>query len=276
MKKRAQTPNREPSREISEIPAEVAENLGSYVYLYIDPRNGQIKYVGKGKDSRATAHLAYDGKSEKEKTKWIKELDSAGLSPQIDILSRELTEEQAFLVERSVIDALGVESLTNAVRGQGTEQGRESLREIIIREAAKKADIQHPVILFQLNKSFHKNMSEEEIYEATRGIWRIGAKGRDTHRYKYAFGVFKWIVRGVFSIDIWHKGLSTKYKFRPNLHLDEKNKLRWEFTSAGKPPQKILKMYLHKSVRKYCNAQSPFSYAEPTRAQHPKAKPQAL
>ena len=42
MKKRIYAPN-------LKIPAEVAENLGFYVYLYIDPRNGQIKYVGKGR-----------------------------------------------------------------------------------------------------------------------------------------------------------------------------------------------------------------------------------
>ena len=217
--------------------------------------------------------MAYDGKSEKEKTKWIKELDDAGLSPQIDILSRELTEEQAFLVERSVIDALGVESLTNAVRGQGTEQGRESLREIIIREAAEEVDIQHPALLFRLNKSFRKNMREEEIYEITRGFWVIGAERRQ--KAQYAFGVFEGIVRGVFSIYAWHKGLSTEYKFRPDKKDKkdklrwEKNKLRWEFTSnkgnTPQAPQEILDRYLHKSVRKHFKKgmQSPVVFVEP-------------
>ena len=285
MKKRVHTPNRESSMEISEIPAEVAENLGFYVYLYIDPRNGQIKYVGKGTGRRATAHLnallkrcrelgkgagkgvvehLADNRKVSEKTKWIEELNDAGLSPRIDILSRRLKKKQAFIVERSVIDVLGIPPLTNKVRGHGTEQGRESLREIITWESAEETDIQHPVLLFRLNKSFHKNMSEEEIYEATRGFWRIGTERRQ--KAQYAFGVFKGIVRGVFSIYDWHKGLSTEYKFRPDIPFDEKNKRQWEFTSnKGNTPQEIIDMYLHKSVRKHFKKgdQSSFRLVEP-------------
>lgn len=33
----------------SHLPPGVAENLGYYVYLYIDPRTGEPFYVGKGK-----------------------------------------------------------------------------------------------------------------------------------------------------------------------------------------------------------------------------------
>lgn len=41
-----------------EIRPEVAHRLGYYVYLYIDPRDGQPFYVGKGQGERALSHLS--------------------------------------------------------------------------------------------------------------------------------------------------------------------------------------------------------------------------
>ena len=55
-----------------EIPPEVADALGHYVYLYVDPRNEKIMYVGKGVGERATAHL-WD-ESESQKVRWLREL----------------------------------------------------------------------------------------------------------------------------------------------------------------------------------------------------------
>ena len=40
------------------ITPEVAKILKSYVYVYIDPRNGEPFYIGKGKDNRAFTHLS--------------------------------------------------------------------------------------------------------------------------------------------------------------------------------------------------------------------------
>jgi hypothetical protein len=40
-----------------EITPEVTKILKSYVYVYIDPRNGKPFYIGKGKGNRLFAHL---------------------------------------------------------------------------------------------------------------------------------------------------------------------------------------------------------------------------
>ena len=40
------------------IPPEVADRLGYYVYLYIDPRSDRPFYVGKGQGRRILAHLS--------------------------------------------------------------------------------------------------------------------------------------------------------------------------------------------------------------------------
>ena len=237
-----------------DIPEEVADKLGYYVYLYVDPRDRQIKYVGKGVGHRAIQHREGGGK----KGKWLKDLQAAGKEPQIDILARNLTEAEALLVERCVIDAIGIPPLTNAVRGHDVEQGREPLNEIIIREQARPAEIRHRVILFRLNKYFKLGMTDGEIYEGTRGVWKIG-KCR-AEKAEYAFGVVNGIVRGVYTVDEWFPGGTKPYCFRPPEETDHPE--RWEF--VGEPaPQRILDLYLHKSVRDYLpeqGGQSPFVY----------------
>ena len=35
-----------PVNPVCRIPPEVAEHLGFYVYLYVDPRDGKVFYVG--------------------------------------------------------------------------------------------------------------------------------------------------------------------------------------------------------------------------------------
>jgi hypothetical protein len=39
------------------IADEVAATLQSYIYLYTDPRDNQVFYIGKGRGSRLFAHL---------------------------------------------------------------------------------------------------------------------------------------------------------------------------------------------------------------------------
>lgn len=49
----------------TKFPASVSKKLGSYVYLYIDPRDGVPFYVGKGTGNRCFAHLSAAGDSAK-------------------------------------------------------------------------------------------------------------------------------------------------------------------------------------------------------------------
>ena len=76
-----------------------------YVYVYIDPRNYEEFYYGKGKGSRKIAHL--DDKSDSAKTQRISKIKSAGLSPIIRVIARDLTEDQAYLIEKTLLWKLG-------------------------------------------------------------------------------------------------------------------------------------------------------------------------
>lgn len=72
-----------------------------YVYAYIDPRNMRPFYVGKGKGLRKFAHLADD--SSGDKTKKIEDIRNDGEEPIIRVLANGCTEEQALLIESTLI-----------------------------------------------------------------------------------------------------------------------------------------------------------------------------
>jgi uncharacterized protein len=72
-----------------------------YVYVYIDPRNFESFYYGKGRGSRQFSHLL-DTK-ECDKTVRINEIRKQGEEPIIRVVAKGLTEEQALLVEKTLI-----------------------------------------------------------------------------------------------------------------------------------------------------------------------------
>lgn len=237
------------------IPPEVAEKLGWYVYLYVDPRNGQVFYVGKGKAQRVLAHLSAEAESEKVRT--IVSLRSAGLEPRLEVLTHGLADEEtAFRVEAAVIDALGLERLTNEVRGwRSVETGRLPVEELIAYYGAKPVEVVDPSLLIRINQLFRHGMLAEELYEATRGVWKVGAR-RESARY--ALAVFEGVVREVYEIEQWHPAGSTPYRFREL--MDRKG--RWEFTGrvADDP---VRSRYKGKSVAACFKKglRSPFVYA---------------
>ena len=92
-----------------------------YVYVYIDPRNFEEFYFGKGKGNRKEAHLTDSNDS--EKTRRIKAIKKAGLAPVIKVIAKDLTEREAFLIEKTLIWKLG-KTLTNKSSGRFAEKFR--------------------------------------------------------------------------------------------------------------------------------------------------------
>jgi hypothetical protein len=92
-----------------------------YVYVYIDPRNFEEFYYGKGKDNRKEAHLSED--TDSEKATRIKTIQKAGLTPIVKVIAKDLTERDAFLIETTLIWKLG-RTLSNKSSGHFSDKFR--------------------------------------------------------------------------------------------------------------------------------------------------------
>lgn len=229
-----------------EILPEVAERLGYYVYLYVDPRTGKPFYVGKGRGSRALAHLMSSA-GESRKAQILTELERERKQPRIEILAHALpSEETALRIEAAIIDLLGLDQLANLVSGwQSIQLGRISVEELTFYYAAKPIDIGDPVLLIRIKRLYRHDMPPEDLYDATRGIWSISPRRAGA---RYALAVFEGVVREVYEIEAWHPGGTTTAQsavHRPPFPSD-----RWEFTGrlASEP---VRSRYRGGSVRKY-------------------------
>lgn len=95
--------------------------MNYYVYVYIDPRNYEEFYYGKGKGSRKDAHLS--ATTDSEKTARIKAIRKEGLEPIIRVIARDLSQAEALLVEKTLLWKLG-KLLTNVSSGHYAERFR--------------------------------------------------------------------------------------------------------------------------------------------------------
>jgi uncharacterized protein len=237
------------------IPPEVAHSLNYYVYLYVDPRTEKPFYVGKGKGKRLLVHLSARGESRKAKV--LEELRQYGQRPRMDILAHGLAnEETALRIEAAVIDLLGLDDLTNAVRGwRSIQLGRMSLEELIPYYAAKPVTIEDPVLLIRINRLYRHGMSDKELYEATRGVWRLGSRREHA---RYALAIFEGVVRETYKIDKWHPAGTLEYETRDE---DLAVKKRWEFEGRV-APEMVRARYVGGSVAAYFakGSQSPIRY----------------
>lgn len=245
-----------PSAPILRIPLEVASRLGYYVYLYVDPRTGRPFYVGKGKGQRVLSHLT--DPTESTKTGTIRELLSLGTAPRLEILAHGIEDEEtAFRIEAAVIDLLGIGALTNKVSGwKSLELGRMSLEELMGYYAAPPSTVTVPALLIRINRLYRHGMSAHELYEATRGIWKVGPRREGV---RHAFAVFEGVVREVFEIERWDPALTTPYDTRELTR--EQGEGRWEFI-GHRATEDVRATYVNRSVKEYFKhgQQSPMTY----------------
>ena len=110
-----------------------------------------------------------------------------------------------------------------------------------------QSKINNFVILININRLYHPDMSETELYEATRKHW-----GVDRHRVsniKIACSVYRGIIREVFIVRQWLPSPDS----------------RRSYFEGEVAPQDIREKYLHRSVKEYWEkkgSQNPIRYME--------------
>ena len=157
-------------------------SLGDYyVYGLIDPRSKQIFYIGKGTKNRVFEHekeSLCSPDSEKLKLKTIADIKDAGFEVEKIIINSNLTEEEAFVAEASLINAFNYVSdagLTNIVAGHHSAEALSVDEYERINGAVKleEKDIKHRILVIKINRLYQRGMDDKVLYDAVRGVWRV-------------------------------------------------------------------------------------------------------
>ena len=104
----------------------------------------------------------------------------------------------------------------------------EKENEVIIMLTAKHVDVRHEAILFTITKMYRSDMNTLELYEMTRGCWRVGKR---REKAEYAMCVTLGIVHEVYKIENWYPVGTLKYRTRPDSDVLRYPK-RWEFEGS--------------------------------------------
>ena len=227
---------------MTEFSQAVCEKIGYYVYVLKNPRTDNIFYIGKGKGNRVFQHVhgAITSTSQSEKLDLIREIGADNV--QHYILRHGLTEEQSFEIESACIDLLGLDTLTNAVKGYDTwVQGLKTVDEIAQYYDAKVITITEPTIIININRLYKRFMTAQQLYDVTRSAWVVGTK---RNQVKYAVAAYRGLVREVYHIDNW----SAVGK-------------RWEFSGQVAEPS-VRDKYINQSLDNYVKrgSQNPVKY----------------
>lgn len=219
------------------FPQLAIEQLGHYVYFLRDPRNNEIFYIGKGSKNRIFDHIQCAlNDTPSEKLDRIREIQKSGKSVEHFVLRHGLkTESDAFEIEAATIDLIGFQNLTNLQRGHGaTDFGIKSTAEIIAMYSAQQLETDLPVMVFNINQRFRREMTSDEIYQATRYKWRVGQK---RNKAKYAIAVYRGITREVYVIEDWAQDGDNLWSFNGSLAGEDiRRKLQHKSVSSLFPP----------------------------------------
>ena len=183
---------------------EIVDELRSYVYRLIDPRNGETFYVGKGQGQRVFDHVSgavsdSDQSAVDPKLERINEIHALGMNVAHVIHRHGMSDAVAREVEAALIDAYP--GLVNRVVGSGSkDRGTRHVDEIVLEYSAEEFVVEEPLILISIGKLW----KERGVYEAVRGLWKLRIERAE--RYKLVLAHVRGVVRGAYRPKKWMKG----------------------------------------------------------------------
>lgn len=237
------------------------EKLQCYVYGLVDPRSGDIFYVGKASaNNRAFDHLKSTD-SESQKAQRIADIRASNREPRVEILRYGLAEPAALEVEAAIIDTLGLDRLTNAVRGHGVEKGRmpaEVVERLYGAKPVMASEITEPCMVFFIHNTYSPTQSEQEIYDSVRQFWhQVGEETRRNLQYRLALGVVEGVVIRAYSIEAWFPAGAT---FSSRSYTSQKPD-RWEFVGQRREKHELLgRLLVDNSNRPIAGVQKGYTY----------------
>lgn len=203
--------------KISEFSQSTIEQIGYYVYCLINPEDNRVFYIGKGKGNRVFAH-AQGIKSENRKSEKIdlieKIINSGNLVKHV-VIRYGLTDKESKEVESALIDFIGIEKLSNIVKGNNSERGLIACDELELKFNAIPAEIIHNVMIVKLNETFKKDMTATELYEATSGNWKASLKS--VKIVEYVLATAYGIIREVYVPIEWNTNDDGRLYFKGHL-----------------------------------------------------------
>jgi hypothetical protein len=114
-------------------------------------------------------------------------------------------------------------------------------REFATASETEEAKILHPVVLLRIDRSYRFGMTEDQLYEATRGDWALAPEKRQV-KPQYALAVVSFVIREVYVIDTWYPALGSLWG--PN---------RWRFDGLVATNRAD---FVGKNVQTYINRRS--------------------
>jgi hypothetical protein len=221
--------------------------LGNYVYLLVDPRSATIFYVGKAsKNDRPFDHLKADA-DEGDKAALIAAIRAEGHEPAIHILRHGLPNAQmAEEVEAAVIDAIGLENLTNLCRGKRIERGRTTADELNQRYGArpvKESSLREPFMKIWINQTYSPTMNAQQLYDTTRQFWyQVGLQKRTpgvdgTLPYPIVLALVDNVVVMAYRVEAWFPAGTTMSSRVWQGTADDD---RWEFVGKALPDHALV------------------------------------
>ena len=186
------------------------KELGYYVYMLIDPRDGKPFYVGKGKENRVFQHIedAINNPSiSSDKYDTIRDIIAANMNVVHLIVCHGLKNQiEAYRIESVLIDTLYYlkYDLTNEVLGHHSEEtGIMTTNEIKrLYSAMPLNSIDNNCVIININGQYNRCMGSNGIYQATKEIWRMDKKR--LNNIKYVLSEYRGLIIEVFEVDEWY------------------------------------------------------------------------
>ncbi len=251
---------------IDSFPLEVEEALKCYAYRLMDPRNGEIFYVGRGRGDRVFEHArgVLDDSPEEvadPKLERIREIMALGMEVHHIIHRHGMSESAAKEVEAALIDSYP--DLTNKVAGAGSkDRGTRHIREIMLEYGAEEFVVQESLILISIANTW----KQRGIYEVVRSVW--GMKFSRAKRYSLVLAHVRGLVLGAYNPTCWMYAVGNESRFPHEDWKSNYETLKGRIGFDGVPAEKeVWNKYVLKRVparyRPKRGVQTPFRYIDP-------------